>query len=90
MASKRNLKKQVNYIISELFTECLVCKAIFPKEENEKKLDELIEKIVDMQNEFIGRLNHVEPGNIKGSYKKFHEDFNREVGTIIESISKLH
>lgn len=90
MASKRNLKKQVNYIINELFTECLVRKVLFPKEENIKILDELLEKLQAIHSEFIGRLSHVEPGNTKGFYKKFHEDFNREMNAVIESITQLH
>ena len=89
MASKRNLKKQINYIINELFTECLIRKVLFQKEDNAKAFDELMEKLAGMHREFTGRLSHVEPGNTKGFYKKFHEDFNRQAGEIVDSLTKL-
>ena len=66
MAKRRELKKNVNYIAGELFSECL------------------------MQDEFISRISHTEPGNVKGFYKKFRSDFNAKVNEIIDAIAKLN
>ena len=68
MASRKELKKNINYIAGELFTECLV-----------KKADELMAEILKMQDEFISRISHTEPGNVKGFYKKLRADFNAKV-----------
>ncbi len=88
MATKRDLKKNVNYIVSELFTECLLCSRRLPETEKAKG-DELMSDVLKLQDEFISRLNHVEPGNVKNFYKKFLTDFNAKVDAIIDSIGKL-
>lgn len=89
MASRRQLKRTVNYIAGELFTECLVYNMYVPGTDK-TKADELMGKVLIMQDEFISRISHTEPGNVKGFYKKFREDFNNQVNTIIEEISKLN
>ena len=89
MANKRTLKKTVNYIAGELFTECIVLKEFIPNVDKEK-VDELMTKVLYLQNEFIGRINHPEPGNIKGSYKKLHADLGTQVNALVKEISELH
>ena len=88
MASRRELKKNVNYIAGELFTECLVNSLYVPRTD-QAKVSELMGKVLEMQDEFISRISHTEPGNVKGFYKKFHEDFDKAVGEIIDGISNL-
>ena len=80
MASRRELKKNVNYIAGELFTECLINSMFIPG----------TDKVMKMQDEFVTRISHTEPGNVKGFYKKFRADFNAKVNEIIEAIGKLN
>ena len=89
MASRRELKKNVNYIAGELFMECLV-NSLYVPGTDKAKADELMGKILSMQDEFISRISHTEPGNVKGFYKKFRADFNAKVNEIIEAIGKLN
>ena len=70
MAKRRELKKNVNYIEGELFSECLINSKFIPGTDK-KKADELMVEIMKMQDEFISRISHTEPGNVKGFYKKF-------------------
>ena len=88
MASRKVLKKNVNYITGELFAECLMNRMYVPGTEK-KKEDELMAEILKMQDEFISRISHTEPGNVKGYYKKFRSDFNAKVDEIIEAIGNL-
>lgn len=89
MASRRKLKKNVNYITGELFSECLV-NSLFVPGTDKAKADELMGKILLVQSDFISRISHTEPGNVKGFYKKFREDFNVKVDAIIDEIGKLN
>ena len=89
MASKRTLKKTVNYIAGELFTECVVLKEFMPNIDN-GKVDELMAKVLYLQNEFLSRINHPEPGNIKGSYKKLRTDLASQVNALVTEIRELH
>ena len=75
MASRRELKKNVNYIAGELFTECLINSMFIPGTDK-VKADELMAEVLKMQDEFVTRISHTEPGNVKGFYKKFRADFN--------------
>lgn len=88
MASRRELKKSVNYIAGELFMECMISSTYVPGVDN-SKADKCMSEILNMQDEFINRISHTESGNVKGYYKKFYEDFNKKVEEIIESISKF-
>ncbi len=89
MASRRQLKKNVNYIAGELFTECLVHASFIPGTDK-AKADELMARILMTQNEFVSRISHTEPGNVKGFYKKFRSDFEAQINEIIEAIGKLN
>ena len=89
MASRRQLKKNVNYIAGELFAECLVSSLLIPGTDKDKA-DQLMADILRMQDEFISRISHTEPGNVKGFYKKFRSDFNAKINEIIDALEKLN
>lgn len=77
MASRRNLKKNINYIAGELFAECLV-NGLYVPGTDKKKTDDLMAEILKMQDEFISRISHAEPGNTKVFYKKLHAASTRK------------
>ena len=54
MASRRELKKNVNYIAGELFMECLV-NSLYVPGTDKTKADELMGRILSVQDEFISR-----------------------------------
>lgn len=89
MASRRQLKKNVNYIAGELFAECIVNSILIPGTDK-NKADNVMGEILKMQDEFLSRISHTEPGNVKGFYKKFRTDFNAKVNEIVDEIEKLN
>lgn len=89
MANRRQLKKNVNYIAGELFTECLIYSTFIPGADK-VKADELMTEVLTMQDEFITRISHTEPGNVKGFYRKFRKDFNAKVNELVDAIEKLN
>ena len=88
MASRKDLKKGINYIIGELFTECVFISLSLP-EADKAKADKVMTDILNMQDDFVSRISHTEPGNVKGFYKKLREDFNKRVDEILEAMSQL-
>ena len=60
ITSRRELKKNVNYIAGELFTECLINSMFIPGTDK-AKADELMAEVLKMQDEFVSRINHTEP-----------------------------
>ena len=89
MANKRNLKKQINHIASELFTECLI-QSLYVPGTNKQQADELMGRILRLQDEFLARISHVEPGNVKPFFKKLRADFNSEVSAILDELGQLN
>ncbi len=87
MASRRNLKKAINHISSELFAECMYLKAT-AGEKAQEAIDQQMVNILRLQNEHICRISHTEPGNVKGFYKKLRTDFSTGVEEIVAGLSK--
>ena len=87
MANKRNLKKAINYVASDLFLECIVLKQI--KKVDATKADEILADILCLQNDFLARAGHPEPGCVKKYYRKLYEDFTNEVGNIIRRMQAM-
>ena len=88
MAKRRTLKKNINYICSELFAEC-VALTHYKVDIKQEDVDNVMTRILLMHDEFVSRLSHTEPGNVKGFYKKLRMDFNAQVSDIVSTISQL-
>lgn len=88
MASRRNLKKNVNKIVADLYGECFFQELLKPNVKAEN-IDAVLEDIYKLKMEFISRISHTEPGNVKGFYKKFKEDFSKGATEIIAKIGSL-
>lgn len=88
MASRRKLKKNLNYIAGELFAECLI--SSMNENTDRKKVDEILTQILVMQDEFISRISHTEPGSEKVFYKKLYSEFNAKVDEIVDAITALN
>ena len=69
MASRKELKKNINYIAGELFTECLV-NSLYVPGTDKQKADELMAEILKMQDEFISASATPSQEIVKGFYKK--------------------
>ena len=69
MASRRNLKKNVNYI-SDLIAGLCIVESMNAKDENREELSKLFLQAVNLRQDIISRISHTEPGNVKGFYKK--------------------
>ena len=93
MAKRRTLKKNINYICSELFAEC-VALTHYKVDIKQEDVDNVMTRILLMQainlrQDIISRISHTEPGNVKGFYKKLRMDFNAQVSDIVSTISQL-
>ncbi len=89
MANKRNLKRTINYICSDLFAEA-VAASLYGEKPNKDNIDALLTSILIIHSDFISRISHPEPGmNTKLYYKTLIEDFNKQVSEIIDQIQNI-
>lgn len=88
MASRRDLKRDISYVIGDIFTECLIYKELVPGT-NQKEAEKLIVDLLRIDNEFITRISHTEPGNAKQYYHTLVKDFQKEISKVIDKLTKL-
>lgn len=89
MATKRNLKRVVNGVCSDLFAE-VVALSLYGSKETKDSAGDILTSIFVMRNDFVKRISHQEPGmKAKEYYKAFHRDFAKQVNDIIDQINTL-
>ena len=86
--NKRDLKRQIDYICSDLFAECVATSLSGnPDMEN---VDALLSSILTIHNDFIRRVSHPEPGiPPKKYYKELVDSFYKQVDEIVDHIGNL-
>lgn len=90
MANKRDLKKAINYVCSDVFAEC-VAASLYNGNPDKSDVDALLSSIIAVDSDYISRVSHPEPG-MKASayYKAVIEEFNKQIAEITDQISNLN
>ena len=87
MANKRTLKKAIQLICEDLFAEC-VAVSLYGPETNRDNAETLLPVIVKMQDDFINRISHPEPGiNAKAYYQDLRDKFTAQANEILDQIN---
>lgn len=89
MANKRSLKKAINQICEELFTEA-VAASLYGNDVNEENTRALLVTVMKTQRNYTSRVSHPEPG-IKASvyYKDLREKFAAQISEVVDQINNL-
>ena len=89
MANKRTLKKAINQICEELFTEA-VAASLYGNEAHKDNTEALLVAVIKTQRNYISRVSHPEPGiEAKKYYKDLREKFAAQVSEIVDQINNL-
>lgn len=89
MANKRTLKRAINLICEELFTEAIAA-SLYGNDQHKNNADAVLFSIVKMQANFISRVSHPEPGmSSRTYYQDLREKFSAEVSDIADQINQL-
>lgn len=89
MANKRKLKKIINYICNDLFSEC-VAASLYGKKEKNEEISAILSSILIMRNNYICRISHPEPGmSPKTYFKDLKEKLNVHITEIIDNIANI-
>ena len=88
MASRRDLKRDISYVIGDIFTECLIYKELVPGTDK-AAAEKLIVDLLRIDNEFITRISHTEPGKAKEYYRALIKDFQKQISEVLDKLSKL-
>ncbi|MBQ2210616.1 MAG: hypothetical protein II404_11745 [Prevotella sp.] len=85
MANKRSLKRSITLVCEELLAECIAA-SLYGN--NPDGAQALIFSILKMQDNFVRRISHPEPGMPANQYyKDLREKFASQAGEIIDQIN---
>ena len=92
MASRRQLKKTIKFVTSELISD-VYFRLLMSKKVNEDAVDQIVLKIVDINKEFVLRVNRPDGKNnpkiVKQYFSKLYTDWQEKLSVIIKEIEGL-
>lgn len=87
MASRKRLKKDINYVVGDIFTECLININYVPGTDADA-VAQLMADLLNLNNDFIARVSHTEPGKAGQYYSALRKDFDQRIGIILDKLEK--
>jgi len=92
MASRRNLKKDVNWLTHEVITDCLIYLDI-NSPEDEKPVADIISNMISKRGEVLTKINRptskIEKKEVKQMYNEIVKDLLETTDNCFENLSKL-
>ena len=89
MEKRRELKKGINFLCGESFAECVAIMH-YQKPIPQEDVDNVMTSILNLQDDMLNRVSHVEPGiKAKEFFKKLRTDMVERTDEIVEQIKSL-
>ena len=92
MASIRNLKKDIDYLVYEVISDCFTVMSVQPIEKSDE-LAEIVSDAVKLRNELFSRIKHPggkeNPSVLKDYYRKVRIDLLKGIDELFERLSKV-
>ncbi|WP_372751052.1 hypothetical protein [Labilibaculum sp.] len=91
MASRRRLKKDIDYLCFEVISDCYNYNYLHP--ENKDEVMEIVKNTIVSRNELIARVNHPDGKDnakiVKAYYKAVYTDLIKNVDESFQKLSNL-
>lgn len=92
MASVRELKKDIDFLVFEVISDCFVYSNLHPDNKTDE-LTALINDSVELRNDLIARVNNPDgkdnPKIVKAYYKSVSKDLMLGVDKLFERLSEI-
>ena len=89
MSNKRDLKRTINYICGDLFTEGIAA-SLYGENRYNDNTEAILTSILVMHSNYIRRVSHVQPGMpAKVYFKDLNDKFSKEVNEIVDQLNNL-
>ena len=90
MTNKRVLKKSITQICEAMFTEC-VATSFSAQASSQENIKALLFSIVRMQDDYLSRISHPEPGMpAKKYFKTLRESFAAQASELVDQINNMY
>ena len=88
MANKRSLKRNINYVCSELFSEVVAIS--YTTNTSDDNIKALLTSILVIHDDYVRRVSHPEPGLAQRTfYKALVSNFNKQAAEIVDQITNI-
>ncbi len=88
MANLRVIKKDIDYLVSEVISDCWTFMYINQGDNSQEAVD-IINEAVELRNSLYERVNHPDKENMKAHYKAVNKDLLNGVDSLFNKISNL-
>ncbi len=88
MANKRDLKKDINYVLGDIIEEVYVWELDNPGKEN-KAGEAIIDEAITSFDSFIERVNDRNVENPSKHFKAIREDLEKTAKALVEKVNAL-
>ncbi len=88
MASKREIKKEVNFLFEEMIADAIMIREIKKDDAQQKTVESLIMKSVENHEDLITRINHDETRDEKQSSKQYYSTIAKEAIDYFDDVYK--
>ncbi|SDS29578.1 hypothetical protein SAMN04487764_1892 [Gillisia sp. Hel1_33_143] len=88
MASKRLLKRDVNYVMGDIIEAAYINQLANPKQDP-KQTEEIVEEAIVAFDELIAKINKKDVENKKQHFKSIETELETKANALVEKINKL-
>ena len=88
MASIKNLKKDINYVLGDIIEECYTWELLNPKTDT-KATEAIIDEAIAAFDTLIENVNSKDIENKKAHYKVVNSELEKTANKLIKKINKL-
>lgn len=88
MASKRLLKRDVNYVMGDIIEAAYVHQLANPKQDP-KKTEEIVEEAIASFDALIAKINQKDVENKKEHFKSIEKDLENKANALVAKINEL-
>ena len=88
MASVRNLKKDINYVLGDIIEECYTWELLNP-DADKKESDAIIDEAIDAFDMLIDKVNMKGVEDKRGHFKSIEQELEKTANKLIEKVNKL-
>jgi len=88
MASIKNLKKDINYVLGDIIEECYTWESLNPKAST-KAAEAIIDEAIEAFDVLIEKVNSKDIENKKSHYNNINLELEKKANKLIKKINKL-
>lgn len=88
MASIKNLKKDINNVLSDIIEECYICQ-LTNDDKISAKADKVIDEAIEVFDDLIVKLNLKNVDNKKKHFQSIHADLESKTAKLMTKLDKI-